>query len=71
MGKILIVEDDPNIRKMIRVNLTKRGYTVEEAPDSHEAMRLFQEEPFDLVLLDLLLPRPFRGGSLQVDPHPF
>ena len=56
MGNILIVEDDPNIRKLVRVNLTKRGYTVSEAEDSHQALSLFQEQPVDLVLLDLLLP---------------
>jgi two-component system, OmpR family, KDP operon response regulator KdpE len=63
MGNILIVEDDPNIRKLVRVNLTKRGYTVSEAGDSHQAMALFQEVPVDLVLLDLLLP----GGLSGVD----
>jgi two-component system KDP operon response regulator KdpE len=56
MGNILIVEDDPNIRKLVRVNLMKRGYTVSEAGDSHQAMAIFQDEPVDLVLLDLLLP---------------
>ena len=56
MGNILIVEDDPNIRKLVRVNLVKRGYTVSEAGDSHQAMALFQEAPVDLVLLDLVLP---------------
>ncbi len=56
MGNILIVEDDPNIRKLVRVNLVKRGYTVSEAADSHQAMTLFQEVPVDLVLLDLVLP---------------
>jgi DNA-binding response OmpR family regulator len=56
MGNILIVEDDPNIRKLVRVNLAKRGYTVSEAKDSHEAIALFQEEPVDLVLLDMVLP---------------
>ena len=56
MGNILIVEDDPNIRKLVRVNLVKRGYTVSEAEDSHQAMALFQEAPVDLVLLDLMLP---------------
>jgi two-component system KDP operon response regulator KdpE len=56
MGNILIVEDDPNIRKLVRVNLAKRGYTVSEAADSHQAMARFQEEPVDLVLLDLVLP---------------
>jgi two-component system KDP operon response regulator KdpE len=63
MGNILIVEDDPNIRKLVRVNLAKRGYTVSEAGDSHQAMALFQEVPVDLVLLDLVLP----GGLSGVD----
>lgn len=56
MGNILIVEDDPNIRKLVRVNLIKRGYTIREAGDSHQAIEFFQSEPIDLVLLDLMLP---------------
>ena len=56
MGNILLVEDDPSIRKLVRVNLVKRGYTVSEAGDSHQAIALFQEIPVDLVLLDLMLP---------------
>ena len=56
MGNILIVEDDPNIRKLVRVNLVKRGYSVSEAEDSHQAMALFQEGQVDLVVLDLMLP---------------
>ncbi len=56
MGNILVVEDDPNIRKLVRVNLVKRGYTVSEAEDSHKALSLFQEVPVDLVLLDLVIP---------------
>ena len=56
MGNILIVEDDPNIRKLVRVNLVKHGYTVSEAEDSHQTIELFQSLPVDLVLLDLLLP---------------
>jgi two-component system, OmpR family, KDP operon response regulator KdpE len=56
MGNILVVEDDPNIRKLVRVNLVKRGYSVSEAGDSHQAIALFQKEPVDLVLLDLMLP---------------
>ncbi|MDW7755454.1 MAG: response regulator transcription factor, partial [Brevefilum sp.] len=56
MGHILLVEDDPNTRKLVRVNLQKRGYTVSEAEDSHRALTLFQEMPVDLVLLDLVLP---------------
>lgn len=56
MGNILIVEDDPNVRKLVRINLTKRGYTVSEAEDSQQALALFQSVPVDLILLDLILP---------------
>jgi len=56
MGTILIVEDDPNIRKLVRVNLAKRGYSVSEAENSHQAISHFEAEPVDLVVLDLMLP---------------
>ncbi len=56
MGNILIVEDDPNVRKLVRVNLAKRGYSVSEAENSQQAIDLFQSVPVDLVLLDLVLP---------------
>jgi two-component system KDP operon response regulator KdpE len=56
MGNILIVEDDVNIRKLISVNLEKRGYKLSEAGDGNQAMLLFRQYPFDLVLLDLVLP---------------
>ena len=56
MGNILIVEDDINIRKLIAVNLEKRGYKISEAVDGNEAMFQFRQQAFDLVLLDLVLP---------------
>lgn len=56
MGNILIVEDDANIRKLVSVNLEKRGYTMFEAGDGTQAMSMFRQETFDLVLLDLVLP---------------
>ena len=56
MGNILIIEDDANIRKLVSVNLEKRGYKVSEAGDGNQAMFLFRQQPFDLVLLDLILP---------------
>lgn len=56
MGNILIVEDDPSIRKLVRVNLVKRGYMVNEAENSHQALAIFQDQPIDLVILDLMLP---------------
>ena len=56
MGNILIVEDDVNIRKLVSVNLEKRGYKISEAGDGNQAMFLFRQQTFDLVLLDLVLP---------------
>jgi len=56
MGNILIVEDDINIRKLVTVNLEKRGYKISEASDGNQAMFLFRQQDFDLVLLDLVLP---------------
>ncbi|MBC7875743.1 MAG: response regulator transcription factor [Anaerolineales bacterium] len=56
MGNILIVEDDDNIRKLVTVNLSKRGYDVFESGDGNQAMSLFRQKTFDLVLLDLGLP---------------
>ena len=56
MGIILVVEDDPSIRKLVQVNLLKRGYVVKEAEDGRQAIAIFQEVPVDLVLLDLMLP---------------
>jgi two-component system, OmpR family, KDP operon response regulator KdpE len=56
MGNILIVEDDANIRKLVTVNLKKRGYKLLEASDGNQAMLLFRQHSFDLILLDLVLP---------------
>jgi two-component system KDP operon response regulator KdpE len=56
MGNILIVEDDANIRKLVSVNLEKRGYKMSEATDGNQAMFMFRQDAFDLILLDLVLP---------------
>jgi two-component system, OmpR family, KDP operon response regulator KdpE len=56
MANILIVEDDVNIRKLVSVNLEKRGYKISEAGNGNQAMLLFRQQPFDLILLDLVLP---------------
>jgi two-component system KDP operon response regulator KdpE len=56
MGNILIIEDDINIRKLVSVNLEKRGYGVSEAGNGYQAMSMFREKTYDLVILDLVLP---------------
>jgi len=55
--KLLIVEDDPDLRRQLGSGLTERGYTVEEAEDGEEALYLGREYPYDLAIVDLGLPR--------------
>ena len=57
MEKILLVEDDQNISEMISDYLTNEGYEVKRAFDGVEALELFKKEAFDLVLLDLMIPK--------------
>ncbi|WP_276357934.1 response regulator transcription factor [Cohnella caldifontis] len=54
--KILIVEDDPGIREIVRLYLESNGYEAIEAADGETANRLFQDRTPDLVILDILLP---------------
>lgn len=54
--KILVVEDEPDIRKLIHYNLAQEHYQVLEAEDGERALRLLQREKPDLIILDLLLP---------------
>ena len=53
---ILIVEDDSNIRELLRLYLTQEGYTVETAQDGAEGLRSFKLLHPDLVLLDIMMP---------------
>lgn len=55
--KILIVEDELAIQSVLRELLLDAGYEVAAASDGVEAVALFEREAFDLVLLDILLPR--------------
>jgi len=55
--KILVVEDENDIRELIRYNLLQEGFAVEEAADGAEALDRIERRRPDLVLLDLMLPR--------------
>lgn len=54
--QILIVDDEPQIRRVIRSALTVHGYAVSEARNGEDALQKHHEEPADLVLLDVNLP---------------
>ena len=57
MKHILIVEDEPDIQELLRAYLEDAGYGTAAAGDGVGAMALFGKQPFDLVLLDLMLPK--------------
>ena len=57
MKHILIVEDEPDIQELLRAYLEDAGYETAVAGDGVAALSLFQSRPFDLVLLDLMLPK--------------
>ncbi len=57
LGKILIVDDDSNICELLRLYIEKEGYTVIIANDGAAAVKLFQEQQPDLMLLDIMLPK--------------
>ncbi len=51
-GRILVVDDELPIRELVRFNLEKAGYTVSEADNGCDAVKMAQEKP-DLIVLDL------------------
>jgi two-component system alkaline phosphatase synthesis response regulator PhoP len=53
---ILIVDDEPDIRELVRVNLEPEGYTVIEAADGRQALELARRKRPGLIILDLMLP---------------
>ena len=57
MGKVLVVDDDPAIRDMLRDVLTDEGHHVVMARDGVEALEVLEHEGRFLVLLDLMMPR--------------
>jgi two-component system alkaline phosphatase synthesis response regulator PhoP len=54
--RILVVEDEERLRRFYRTALQFAGFQVEEAGDGLHALRLIDERPPDLVVLDLMLP---------------
>lgn len=57
MAKILIAEDDLDIRELVKLTLQFRGHDVDSASDGREAVEKAQRESFDLILMDVRMPR--------------
>lgn len=54
--KILVVDDEPHIVRLVQVNLEKAGYTVSTASNGREALDVVEEVQPDLVVLDVMMP---------------
>lgn len=55
-AKILVVDDDPQIRRVMRTGLTVQGYFVADAKSGEEALQSLRQQRFDLILLDMNMP---------------
>ncbi len=56
MARILVIDDEDQIRIMLRRSLERHGYQVIDAPNGKVGMELCHEEPFDLVITDIVMP---------------
>ena len=72
---MLVVEDEPNIRELVCLHLGLEGYACEGVGDGAEAVRRVEAEPFDLLVLDVMIPgidglsvcRAVRNGKVNQD----
>jgi len=62
---ILIVDDDDKLREFVRVNLEMEGYSVREASSAEDGLKALEEEPPDLILLDVMMPQVDGWEMLQ------
>lgn len=54
--QLLVVDDEWNMRNLLRIYLTKNGFAVTEARNGHEALSLVEQQDFDLIILDIMMP---------------
>jgi excisionase family DNA binding protein len=62
---VLIVDDDPGLRRYVRASLESEGYAVREAGSAKEGLAALDEEPPDLILLDVMMPEVDGWQMLQ------
>jgi DNA-binding response OmpR family regulator len=63
--RVLVVDDDPSIRKMVTTALQRHGFTVDTAGDGVEALAKLEEGAYELLVLDLMMPRLDGFGVLE------
>lgn len=66
MAHVLVVDDEKDMRNLLRIYLTKEGFTITEAQDGNEALTLLEHQMFDIIVLDIMMPGL---NGLQVCEH--
>ena len=56
MKRILVIDDDTQVRQMLRQMLEREGYEVVDAGDGKEGMKLYRQAPTDLIITDIIMP---------------
>ena len=64
-GRIMIVDDNENNRELLARRLKRRGHSIEMAADGIDCLQQLAQKPFDLVILDIMMPRLDGYGVLQ------
>jgi DNA-binding response OmpR family regulator len=72
--RLLVIEDDPDVQALLATVAKRRNVTVDRAGDGEEAIRMLETNQYDVVVLDLMLPKVngFRVAEVvrQLDPKP-
>jgi len=69
-GRILIIDDEPQITRVLRAALSAQGYDVRTANDPEEGLQVFRDWPPDLVVTDLMMPGMSGVEGLPRHPRP-
>ena len=77
--RILVAEDQPELRRMLVKNLTAAGYTVDGVPDGEEALAYLDAADYDVAVLDIMMPkvdgltvlRTLRGRTLELSAREY
>ena len=56
MQRVLVIDDEPQIRSLLRLILERDGFEVEEASDGMEGIKIYRQNPVDLIISDLIMP---------------
>ena len=69
MSKVLIVDDDLENREILRARMEQAGYEVQEGRDGEEGVNMAQANPPDMIILDVMMPKP-DGWEQKRSPMP-